>query len=110
MRLIPRTLPWAEEQVGLSARIQQSSKLRCPLLKISLPVVLNFVARRCVSPLPVVFHAVARGFFKRCPWFFMPTAVAVFARLDSTFKEREGDVGWRSEHAPCAPHSLKDSL
>ena len=33
----------------------------------------------------MVFHAVARRFFKRCSSFFMPTGVAIFARFDSTF-------------------------
>ena len=51
------------------------SKSRCPLAKISLPVVLNFVARRFDVPLPVVLNFVARGFLRRCPWFFTPTAV-----------------------------------
>ena len=47
---------------------------------ISLPVPINFVARRflrrCPSfftPLPVIFYAVARGFSRRRPCFFHPT-------------------------------------
>ena len=59
-------------------------KSRCPLLKISLPVVMIFVARRYEFPLPVVINFVARGFSHRCPWFFTTTAV-IFLRPSPCF-------------------------
>ena len=79
MRLIPRALPWAEEQVGLSARIQQSSKPRCPLLKTTLPIALNFVARRFKFCCPSLYISVARRFSRRCPWFFQALPVVFYA-------------------------------
>ena len=69
-------------------------KFRCPSFFISLPVGVNFVARRYMYPLPVVFYFVARRyvaplpsvfyfvarrFFTRCPSFFMPMGVKIYA-------------------------------
>ena len=56
------------------------------MLKILLPVGVNFVARWrnfcCPSfliSLPVVFHSVTRGFSRRYPWFFTPLPVVFHA-------------------------------
>ena len=56
------------------------------MLKISLPVVLNFVARcdkfRCpcfFTPLPVVFHANHHVFSHRWPWFFALLSLVLIA-------------------------------
>ena len=71
--------------------VARCSKFRCPSLEFPLPVVMNFVAHGSVCPSPwfitsitMVYQADGRRFF---------------ARFDSTFKEREGDVGWWTERA-----------
>ena len=61
-------------------------KFRCPSFFISLPVGVNFVARRYMYPLPVVFYFVARENLKQSPWFFMRTAVDFYVHGRALFR------------------------
>ena len=62
------------------------------MLKILLPVVLNFVARRSefrcpwfFTPLPVVFHANHHVFSRRWPWFFALLSLVLIAVGNASF-------------------------
>ena len=56
------------------------SKSRCPLLWFSLPVALNFVARRFLFCCPSLCSSGAHRFLFCCPWKFTPLPVVFLCR------------------------------
>ena len=69
-----------------------SKESRCPMLKISLPVAMIFVAHCDKFRCPSLCISVARGFLRRCPSFFTP--LPVFFHADGREKSRRRPSLW----------------